>query len=346
MKVIRYDYVIKVAELRSISKAAQELYMSQPALTKAINNIEEELGTQLFNRKVKPLGLTYAGEVFVDKARRILKMQNEVLNDMENVSNIKKAHLSVGISASRAEDYMPVILPIFKEKYPGVEISLVESPQETLEEKVLKENIDIAITSTPAENPEVTAEILTSEQVVIVMAKDNPILEGIDVSNNSLDNLVHLDPKKLDGADMISLSPGMSIYRFQEQMLEKYNIHPNVVLKTVGVETAFYLACVNYGFSIVPEACVIDEFPRWLPVICTLEYPSVKRETTILYKNDRQLSLAGEKFIELMKKIVNSDCPFFAKPSQQEFENARKKPNPQSDESLTREWQEKFLITV
>lgn len=346
MKIIRYDYVIKVAELRSISKAAQELYMSQPALTKAINNIEEELGAQLFNRKVKPLSLTYAGEVFVDKARRILKMQNEMLNDMQNVSNIKRAHLSVGISASRAEDYMPMILPIFKKKYPGVEISLEESPQETLEEKVFKENIDIAITSTPTKNPEVVSEVLATEQVVIVMAKDNPILEGVDISNNSLDNLVHLDPKKLEGADMISLSPGMSIYRFQEQMLENHNIHPNIVLKTVGVETAFYLACVNYGFAIVPEACVIDEFPRWLPVICTLEYPSVKRETTIIYKKDRPISLAGEKFIELTKKIVNSDCPFFAKPSQQEFEDARKEPDPQSDESLTRDWQSRFQITV
>ena len=67
MKTIRYDYVIKVAELKSISKAAEELYMSQPALTKAINNIEEEFGIQLFNRKIKPISLTYAGEIFVDK---------------------------------------------------------------------------------------------------------------------------------------------------------------------------------------------------------------------------------------------------------------------------------------
>lgn len=345
MKTIRYDYVIKVAELKSISKAAEELYMSQPALTKAINNIEEEFGIQLFNRKIKPISLTYAGEIFVDKARSIMKMQDALQNDMENVSNIKKTRLSIGISASRAEDYMPTMLPLFKKKYPGVEIRLVEDPQASLEEQILNETLDIALLSTPTTLPELETEVLTSEQIIIVMSKHNPILDGVDLSKNSLSNLIHLDPQKLNDADMISLTPGMGMYKFQEQFLEKHDIHPNIILQTVGVDTAFYAACVNLGFAIVPEACVVDEFPRWVPAMCTLEYPCPTRNTTAIYKKGRPLSLAGEKFIEICKKVLNSDCPFFAKPSQQEFEAtyASRKSN---DEDELLEWLDKFYITV
>lgn len=343
MKIIRYDYVIKVAETRSISKAAQDLYMSQPALTKAINNIEEELGVQLFNRKIKPLSLTYAGEVFVDRARKILRLQDDMQNAMETISDIKKTRLAIGISASRAEDYMPAVLPIYKKIYPGVEIKLVECPQETLEEQVEKESIDIAILSTPTDNSSFVSEILDTEQIVIVMSKDNPILEGKDLSKTSLDNPLLLKPEDLKGADMISLSPGMNMFKFQKYLIEKYDIQPNIVLQTVSLETAFYMACVNYGFAIVPEVSVISEFPRWLPAICTLETPSLSRNTSIMYKKGRQLSLAAEKFIETTKKVTNSKCPFFARPSQKAFEDARKGVISNSDVELIMKWQEDFL---
>ena len=92
----KYHYVAKVASLRSISKAAQELYISQPALTRVISNLEKELGVTLFNRSVIPLQLTYAGERYLEEAKRVLSIDESLRKELQEISEVKRGNLSIG----------------------------------------------------------------------------------------------------------------------------------------------------------------------------------------------------------------------------------------------------------
>ena len=114
----KYHYIEKVASLRSISKAAQELYISQPALTRIISSVEKELGIMLFNRSVLPLQLTYAGERFLEEARRILDLDAALRKELQEISEAKRSHLSIGANYAANALWLPHILPVFRREYP------------------------------------------------------------------------------------------------------------------------------------------------------------------------------------------------------------------------------------
>lgn len=136
----KYHYIEKVASLRSISKAAQELYISQPALTRIISSVEKELGIMLFNRSVLPLQLTYAGERFLEEARRILDLDAALRKELQEISEAKRGHLSIGANYAANALWLPHILPVFRREYPGISISIFQQSSPLFEKELLKGN--------------------------------------------------------------------------------------------------------------------------------------------------------------------------------------------------------------
>lgn len=320
----KYEYIIKVAETKNISQAAKELFISQPALTKYINNIEQELGIKLFNRKTIPVTLTYAGERFVRKAEHIMEMQTSLEREMQELCEMKKGRLSIGVSASRGEYWLPLMLPMFKKKHPGIEIKLMENTYDYLEEYIEKEYIDIALITAPVQTDNVEKVVLSEEKILLAVSEKSKLLEGLDISENCLDDLIYIEPEKLNGEDMISLLPGLGMARYQKRIVQEYNVKPNTILETSNVDTAFCLACANMGVAFVPETCVVEKFPEWLPVLCTVERPAITRSSVAIYKKGRPLSSAAKAFLDIAKEVLHGDCPVFKKPTKEEYIRARK----------------------
>ncbi len=118
----KLKYVLTVAEVQSISKAAAILYISQPSLSHVISNLEMELGIQIFNRTTTPISLTYAGERFVETAKEILNMNNKLKKEFSDISNARKGKIAIGIPSLRGSFMLPHILPVFHKEYPGIEL--------------------------------------------------------------------------------------------------------------------------------------------------------------------------------------------------------------------------------
>ena len=324
---MKYDYIVRVAEAKSISQAAKELYISQPALTKYINNLEDELGVKLFNRKTIPLSLTYAGERFVKEAKRILEIQNALKTEMEDFSHMKKGRLTIGATASRAEYWLPLMIPVFRKKHPGIEIKLIEGSYDELEDMIENEKIDIGLITSLKPKGHMENIVLTEEKIVLAVSEKNHLLDGIDISENCMENLVYISPEKIDGADMISLLPGFGMTRYQREVMRKYDIKPNVVLETSSLEIAYYLACADFGIAFVPETCVAENFRVGIPVLCTIEKEVSSRTSVVIYKKGRQLSQAAKAFVDVARLVLYGDCPAFKHPTKEEFILARKKHN-------------------
>lgn len=113
MPYSKYQYVAKVAELQSISKAAAKLFISQPALTRIILNIETELGTTLFNRSVLPIQLTYAGKRYLEEARRIWEIDESFRRELQEISELKRGVLNIGINYAAGALWLPLICQNF-----------------------------------------------------------------------------------------------------------------------------------------------------------------------------------------------------------------------------------------
>ena len=124
------EYVVAIAEEKSISAAAEKLYVSQPSLSQSLIGLENSLGVKLFNRSTIPLRPTPAGETFVDAAIRILSIQRELENRLGDMAKTGYGTIVVGISSFRNSVVTPLVLPVFNRAYPNVHVRLIEETNE------------------------------------------------------------------------------------------------------------------------------------------------------------------------------------------------------------------------
>lgn len=117
MNLREYQYVLKVAQLQNMTRAAEALYITQPSLSHYIARVEEELGVQLFNRLTTPLSLTPAGEKYVETAQMILELASGLKKELSEIAKGKKGVITLGMSHARASFFLPYFLPVFRRKH-------------------------------------------------------------------------------------------------------------------------------------------------------------------------------------------------------------------------------------
>ena len=217
----KYEYVAKVAELRSVSKAAQALYISQPALTRIISNIEKDLGIKLFNRSVIPLTLTYAGERFLEESRRVLNIDKMLHKEMQEIAEQKRGHLFIGADYAASALWLPHILPVFHKEYPGININLCPQVSSMFEDELLKGNIDMAFTTMPLVSSELNYQFLSSVRIILFIPQGHPLLKKYDLEGNSLENPLQLPSTELNGQDFVVLKPNSGLAKVTNSLLSK-----------------------------------------------------------------------------------------------------------------------------
>ena len=143
-------YITAVADERSVTEAAKRLYISQPSLSYILTKTEQELGVKLFDRKKTPLTLTYAGEVYVEHAKEILRIRDNMKRELSDIGHGKKGRINLGIPNERAGYMLAKVMPLFKEQYPNIEIHLVESRSAELVRNLLNDKIGFCVIPTIA----------------------------------------------------------------------------------------------------------------------------------------------------------------------------------------------------
>lgn len=323
MFISKYQYIVTIAELKSISKAAKELYISQPALTKFINKIEDDAGIKLFNRDTIPISLTYAGEVYVQEARKMLDIQRKLDKEIEDLNAMKKGRITIGASSSRGEIFFPAIFPIFHKLYPGIEINVIEEDYSGLEKRLQKGELDLIITATPNIDSSLTKELISEELVYLVVSENNPIIADCSIEDNSPYNMIYIDPQKLDGEDFVCMFPGHALANTTEEISKKYGFRPKTIIETHSSVTAYKLAVKGMGMTFATNYNISNFFPEYLPVLCKIDEESYKRENYIVYKQGDYLSKTTQAFIKLAKEIAEEKTT--REISHEEYINARKK---------------------
>ncbi len=125
------EYIIALADEKSFSKASHKLYISQPALSQFVKNLESELNVQLFDRSTTPIKLTYAGELYVKSARKIQSIMTELNNELADLTILNIGELSIGTIPFRAASMLPKSIVAFRKKYPGITLILLRTRSRT-----------------------------------------------------------------------------------------------------------------------------------------------------------------------------------------------------------------------
>lgn len=145
MDLDQMRYFIAVAECRSVTKAAQQLYISQPSLSRCIAAVEEEAGTLLLDRTSRPLSLTFAGQQYYATAKKMLELNDDLNRQLKDITDCSSGQIIIGCSSQRAAYTLPAVLPKFMERYPGIQIRTCEQDSSYLEQALLKGQVDLVI---------------------------------------------------------------------------------------------------------------------------------------------------------------------------------------------------------
>jgi DNA-binding transcriptional LysR family regulator len=253
-------YVLCVAEEKNFSKAAEKLFITQPTLSQHINKLEKTLGTQLFDRSTTPLTLTYAGEKFVKIASKILDTERELVQEIADINGFCKGRLTIGISAVHGSSLLPTILPKYKERFPNIEIILVEENAHKLEELAERCKTDITITNLPIQNENLVYDTLTLDEVVLAVPKNFlPIKFNTErYSDTIYDGFYHekIEISMLKDCPFLLLKHGHKVREISDKIFNSEGIIPKITLESISIETLYGLSSIGMGVTFIPKSLI------------------------------------------------------------------------------------------
>ncbi|MFT5401161.1 MAG: DNA-binding transcriptional LysR family regulator [Gammaproteobacteria bacterium] len=166
-----------VARLLSFTKAAEELHMTQPAVTFQIRQLEEYFNTRLFDRTHNKVNLTPAGERVSEFAERIFDLYEEMENRVRDLTGEISGALTIGASTTIAEYMLPALLGEFKNRYPDINLRLKVSNSEGIVSMVEHNVIDLGVVESPVNNKNLIVEVCHDDQLVVVAAPDHDLVK-------------------------------------------------------------------------------------------------------------------------------------------------------------------------
>lgn len=291
------EYVYAVYEEKSFSKAAQKLYITQPALSTAIKKVEKKIGSPIFDRSTSPIGLTPGGEVYIEAIEKLFNLEETTLNQLNNLNGLLAGKLAIGGTIFFTSFILPALLAEFSKKYSRIKIELVEGTTTQLTEKLMSEEVDLIIDNSELDDKNYEKYYYGSERIILAVPKGFEINETLkeyqmtreDISDhlNSRPEFPALPLPLLRNTPFVFLKEENSIYKRGTKMCSKQNYSPNIVLKPDQVVTAFNMAAKGVGATFIPDA-LIASVPYEAP-LC-------------FYKMDEQLSVRHVYFYKKRNK--------------------------------------------
>lgn len=302
MNLKAFEYVLAVAEQKSFSKAAKKLFIAQPSLSQFIQQLEAQLGTELFDRTVSPVRLTYAGELYIAAARKILDLNRQLFQQISDVASERKGRIVVGISPYRSTYILPYVLPRFYALYPQVEVTLCEEPSTAINRMLLKGDLDLAVTTLPIEGDLVETIPMATEELFLAVPKAFFKTYDLRAVMPPGGNYPTIETEQLRNLPIIMLNTDQMLHQRMAELCRAHGFEPKPVIESRSIETSHALVMAGIGVTLVPASLVEFGNHRERPVYCTLSPDHPTRQLAASYRKDRYLSRFAKDFIRLMRE--------------------------------------------
>lgn len=293
-------YITVVADCKSVTAAAKKMYISQPSLSQIISKVENDLGIKLFDRTAYPITLTYAGEKYVDTARKILMMKDNLRRELTDIGNGVRGKITVGIPVERAGYMLPETLKEFRQVYPGVEIRTQEAKASVLLESLQKGETNLVVIPKNEDGlgPELQEELIYREELLFVAGP------GVVTPDMLTEDGAYIRMEKVTDLPFIILKKGHSIRRAVDRLFRACGATPNVIMETTSTINAVQLANSGCGVTIVP-ARAVEIFGGREKFNCYRLGEGYAWDVNVIYLKESYLDGAERYFIEVMKKLFS-----------------------------------------
>lgn len=301
------EYILAIYEHGGITKAAEKLFLTQPALSRYLITLEKRLDEQIFDRSANPMALTPYGEAYVDVALRMRNLQRDLEARQMDLNGLKFGRVKVGIPAFRGEFYLPILLPAFKALYPKIDFEIEVGSSLSLEESVLKGKVDFIIVNGPLQTDPDALHVETITQEVLSVATPPGLLpeKGNPYTFEYLRSRVDLN-----GQDYILLQPEQRLRQLADAILAKHAIRPKSILAVSSLTIAENLVASGMGLTIANRIAQKKNLFTAMPDEYSLGEDHILN-VIVAWRNSAYLSLAAKEFIKLVfRKFGTGAAPF------------------------------------
>jgi DNA-binding transcriptional LysR family regulator len=248
MELRHLRYFVAVAQERNFTRAAERLHIAQPPLSRQIQQLEEELGLQLFERDSRPLKTTDAGQLFLEQATQVLERVDSVRMMMQRLKESGRPRFVIGFAPSTIYAALPNLIRRFRAEAPDVELSLVEMVSFEQIAALKEGRIDVGFGRIRREDPGVRRDVLRNEPLVVAL----PLSHHLVSHEGSLAlSLASLAPEPL------VIYPREPRPSYADQVISLFHdrgLTPNIVHEARELQTAIGLVAAEVGYAIIPES--------------------------------------------------------------------------------------------
>lgn len=279
---------ITVADCRSFSDAADQLYITQSAISKRIAQLELQIGKKLFDRIARQVSLTEAGKELLPRAQRILKEYEDALQAINDLSGEASGTLRLAISHHLGLHRLPPVLKQFSKQYPNATLDIEFMDSEKAYEQVLHGESEVAVITLALDSHHnINSKKIWDDPLRFICAQDHPLA-----------NLKK--PQLSDLAKYPIILPGLNTYtgRIIQNLFQREGIPLKAPMSTNYLETISTMVEIGLGWSVLPETLVRDLH------VMPFKQISIERELGYIHHIKRSLSNAAVGFLHLMDKAA------------------------------------------
>jgi DNA-binding transcriptional LysR family regulator len=302
MDTKQFEYILAIAAEKNISKAAEALFVSQPALSQFLSKLESELGVRLFHHARNGFIPTPEGEIYIEGARRIVKIKTEMKERLAEVADRKKNRLVIGLTPGRSAQLLSEALPAFSRESPEIEIQIVEAPIQNIDELSRKGYLDVALMSANYEDDQLEFEAFVTEEIFFAIHRSHRLAASAEESRRG-GGAVDLRLFKDDA--FVMSKKGYRLRTVVDAYLNRIDLRPKVLMETTESPLTVNMIRNNLAVGFVPEF-----FARQAPDLVVFPVtPRLTWDFGAAYRKGSQDTPARRRFITLMREHHAGSSP-------------------------------------
>lgn len=312
MELRHLRYFEAVARHSHVTRAAEELHIAQPALSKQVSQLEQELGVALFDRIGRNVRLTEAGEALLPHARAVLAQIESVRAEMAERVGLRRGRASIGTPPTVGTQLLPPALALFHNRYPGIGLELHEAGVQTLLELLEAGVADVVIATLPVEDSELTIVPIFTEEMIVAVGRNHRLASRKSINLASLSEEPWL------------LSPGN--YELREATLracDQAGFIPDVVLDGGEIDTLMQLVASGLGVTILPSLAIRNRDDL---VALHIRDQKLERSLGVVWRGDRVASPSARALREFLVEHLSEEHAKFSLRTSIQPTNGKKSP--------------------